>query len=190
MTTIAQIPATAQDTTANHLLTLAICAAYRQAKAQHLETPRMVKGAQLALDGHVTLLANGTATVRSQAHDRHYHVNGACDCPDVPQAPYRACKHKWAVWFLRRAHQMLMAAAVAALDGEEGARCPECGQATVIQVGLWGKTRMTYTPYRVCRMVLAVGGERYACGWQERAAAYQEAAELLGVAPEEIGWEE
>lgn len=170
MSTVTQTAPTTQDTVANHLLTLALCAAYRQAKATHLETPRMVKGAQLALDGHVTLLTNGTATVVSQAHNRSYHVNGACDCPDAPQAPYQACKHKWAVWLSRRAHQMLMAASVAALDGEEGDRCPQCEQKTVVQIALWGKARMTYTPYRVCRMVLAVGGERYACGWQERLA--------------------
>lgn len=68
------------------------------------EHARIDRGLVLALNGAVTLHADGTASVRS-ASDAEivYHVNGHCDCPDAPRAPEGRCKHRWAKCLVKRA---------------------------------------------------------------------------------------
>ena len=59
---------------------------------------RITKALDLVVDGHVTLLSDGVATVRSQTGTAIYRVTqGHCECPDRRAA---ICKHRWAVMFL------------------------------------------------------------------------------------------
>src|SRR5262245_61647227 len=87
------------------------------------EAARIDRGLCLALNGHVTLHDDGTASVRSgKDAEIVYHVNGHCDCPDAQRAPEGRCKHKWAKCFVKRATQQLAAqryfATYTAPDGE------------------------------------------------------------------------
>ncbi len=68
------------------------------------EQARIERGLLLALNGHVTLHADGTATVQSGSDaEVRYEVNGHCDCPDAARAPDGRCKHRWAKALVKRA---------------------------------------------------------------------------------------
>ena len=68
------------------------------------ESARIDRGLVIALNGGVTLQANGVALVSSQSHaEIVYAVNGQCDCPDATRAPEGRCKHRWAKTFAKRA---------------------------------------------------------------------------------------
>lgn len=69
------------------------------------EQARIERGLLLALNGHVALLPDGTATVRSgKDAEVVYHVTRhSCDCADVTRAPDGRCKHRWSVAFVRKA---------------------------------------------------------------------------------------
>ena len=70
------------------------------------EKARIDRGLVLALNGHVTLHADGTASVQSGTDaEVVYTVNGHCDCPDVARAPEGRCKHRWAKCLVKRALQ-------------------------------------------------------------------------------------
>jgi hypothetical protein len=70
------------------------------------EKARIDRGLVLALNDHVTLHADGTASVQSGTDaEIVYTVNGHCDCPDVARAPEGRCKHRWAKCLVKRAHQ-------------------------------------------------------------------------------------
>src|SRR5919201_6225097 len=79
-------------------------AAWREAVAEiaakaHEKLPecngRIERAVKLVLAGDVELLADGTATVASQASGgTAYHVvNGTCTCCDFEKAPHQFCKH-------------------------------------------------------------------------------------------------
>lgn len=166
MRTVPETATVRQDTTADHLTTLALCQAYRLAKAVYPETERMRNGLRLALAGQVVLHENGTATVHSQYGTTTYTVNGTCSCPDAAKAPKGQCKHRWAKALSRKAEVLLMNAAVVSVQGEPGERCPACGQATVVEVPVWGKHTQDFARYRRCLMTLEVAGEAVQCGWR------------------------
>jgi hypothetical protein len=69
------------------------------------EQARIARGLLLALNGHVALLPDGTATVRSgKDAEVQYEVRqGHCDCQDFARAPDGRCKHRWSVAFLKKA---------------------------------------------------------------------------------------
>lgn len=70
------------------------------------EKARIDRGLVLALNGHVTVHADGTASVQSGTDaEVVYTVNGHCDCPDVARAPEGRCKHRWAKCLIKRAMQ-------------------------------------------------------------------------------------
>jgi hypothetical protein len=70
------------------------------------EKARIDRGLVLALNGHVTLHTDGTASVQSGTDaEVVYAVNGHCDCPDVARAPEGRCKHLWAKCLVKRAMQ-------------------------------------------------------------------------------------
>ena len=75
-------------------------------KAYPAEHGRLMRGLVLALNGHVTLHADGTASVKSGSDaEVVYTVNGHCDCPDASRAPEGRCKHRWAKCLVKRAQQ-------------------------------------------------------------------------------------
>ena len=79
-----------------------------QATARYAgEKARIDRGLVLALNGHVTRNADGSADVLSgSGAEVAYHVaHGACDCPDVTRAPDGRCKHRWAACLVKRAEQ-------------------------------------------------------------------------------------
>jgi hypothetical protein len=68
------------------------------------EQARIERGLLLALNGHVTLREDGTATVQSGSDaEVRYEVNGHCDCADFTRAPDGRCKHRWAKALVKRA---------------------------------------------------------------------------------------
>jgi hypothetical protein len=71
------------------------------------EKARIDRGLVLALNGHVTLHTDGTATVQSGTdREVQYQVgHGICDCPDAGRAPH--CKHAWARCLVRKAHKLV-----------------------------------------------------------------------------------
>jgi hypothetical protein len=78
------------------------------------EAARIDRGLCLALNGHVTLHQDGTASVRSgRDAEVVYHVNGHCDCPDAQRAPEGRCKHRWAKCLVRKATQQVAEEAAA-----------------------------------------------------------------------------
>ena len=88
-----------RDTT---LRQLAVQAATRYAGEQ----ARIDRGLVLALNGHVTIHPDGTASVQSGTDaEVVYTVNGHCDCPDASRAPEGRCKHRWAKCLVKRAMQ-------------------------------------------------------------------------------------
>jgi hypothetical protein len=70
------------------------------------EQARIDRGLVLALNGHVTLHTDGTATVQSGTNgEGQYRVgHGICDCPDAGRAPH--CKHAWARCLVRKARKL------------------------------------------------------------------------------------
>lgn len=72
------------------------------------EQARIERGLVLALNGHVHLRADGTATVQSGTDGAIvYNVgHGLCDCPDFPRAPGGKCKHVWARCLVRKAAKL------------------------------------------------------------------------------------
>lgn len=101
MTTVAET--TAFD---NALRAAAVRACTRYAG----EAARIERGLVLALNGAVTLHADGTASVQS-ASDAEvvYRVNGHCDCPDASRAPEGRCKHRWAKALVKKGSTALAA---------------------------------------------------------------------------------
>lgn len=99
MATVTQPCTTVQFDTA--LRTLAAQAATRYAG----EAARIERGLVIALNGGVTLQADGTARVQSQCNaEVVYAVNGHCDCKDAAHgAPDGRCKHRWAKTLTSRA---------------------------------------------------------------------------------------
>jgi hypothetical protein len=71
------------------------------------EKARIDRGLVLALNGHVTLHQDGTASVQSGTDaEVVYHVaHGTCDCPDASRATEGRCKHRWAKCLVKRAMQ-------------------------------------------------------------------------------------
>jgi hypothetical protein len=85
-------------------------AALRQLAAQATtryagEQARIDRGLVLALNGHVTVHADGSADVLSgSGAEVAYHVAaGTCDCPDFERAPDGRCKHRYAVCLVKKA---------------------------------------------------------------------------------------
>ena len=101
MTTVAHTDHTVQFDHA--LRTLADQARTRYAG----EAARLDRGLVIALNGGVTLHADGSAEVASCSNaEVVYHVDGGvCDCPDFPRAPEGRCKHRWAKCLVKRATQ-------------------------------------------------------------------------------------
>lgn len=64
------------------------------------EHARIARAVALVEAGHVTLLPDGTATVRSQKGQWLYHVNGRCQCFDLSATYF--CKHRLAKTFARK----------------------------------------------------------------------------------------
>lgn len=104
---MATIPDTTQavntvqfDTT---LRTLAAAARTRYAG----EAARIDRALVIALNGGVTLHADGSADVQSCSNaEVVYHVaHGACDCPDFGRAPGGRCKHRFAVCLVKKAQR-------------------------------------------------------------------------------------
>lgn len=72
------------------------------------EAARIERGLVLALNGAVTLHADGTASVQSASDTEIvYTVNGHCDCPDAARAPEGRCKHRWAKVLVKKAQAAL-----------------------------------------------------------------------------------
>jgi len=69
------------------------------------EQARIERGLLLALNGHVELLPDGTATVRSgkDAEVVYRVTRHSCDCADVVRAPDGRCKHRWSVALVKKA---------------------------------------------------------------------------------------
>jgi hypothetical protein len=69
------------------------------------EKARIDRGLVLALNGHVTINADGSADVLSgSGAEVAYHVaHGTCDCPDFERAPDGRCKHRYAVCLVKKA---------------------------------------------------------------------------------------
>lgn len=100
MTTVTQTQTVAQFDHA--LRTLAARAKTRYPDEQ----ARIDRGLVLALNGHVTLHADGTARVQSGSDaEVVYTVNGCCDCADAQRAPAGKCKHRYAKALVKRALQ-------------------------------------------------------------------------------------
>lgn len=155
---------------ADALWTLALCAAYRLARARYNQTERMVQGFLIANAGKVTLLDNGAAEVASQFGTATYTVHSVCSCPDARRhGPTPHCKHRWAKALAHKAQALLQDAVQAVMGSGQGEPCPACGYPTVISVPVWGKRTQTYVHYRACVMALTSDGERSACGWREGA---------------------
>jgi len=72
------------------------------------EAARIDRGLVIALNGGVTLYADGTASVQSSSNaEVVYTVNGHCDCPDASRAPEGRCKHRWAKALGKKATALL-----------------------------------------------------------------------------------
>lgn len=69
------------------------------------EQGRIDRGLVIALNGGVTLNADGTADVQSASDPEIvYHVaHGTCDCPDFQRAPDGRCKHRFSVCVVKKA---------------------------------------------------------------------------------------
>lgn len=73
------------------------------------EDGRINRGLVLALNGAVTLAADGTAWVvsGSDAEVRYFVHAGICECQDWHNAPDHRCKHRWAVHCARVAQSAI-----------------------------------------------------------------------------------
>ena len=87
-------------TTAPETLLLAYVADQYRATYRD-EHARIARAVALVEAGNVTLLPDGTATVRSQRGQATYTVNGSCQCFDQA-APDGRCKHAYAKTFARK----------------------------------------------------------------------------------------
>ena len=69
------------------------------------EQARIERGLLLALNGHVELLPDGTATVRSgKDAEVVYRITGnSCDCQDFARATDGRCKHRFSVALVKKA---------------------------------------------------------------------------------------
>ncbi len=105
MTTLAQSHATVQMDAALRMATAQATMRYAG------EATRIARGLVLALNGHVTLHANGTASVQSGTNaEVFYHVHhGHCDCRDAEHAPEGRCKHRYALCLVKRAMRLIAA---------------------------------------------------------------------------------
>lgn len=84
------------------------------------EQARIERGAQLALQGHVTLHDDGSATVRSSDTTQTYYcLQRTCLCWDFRRAPGGRCKHRFGATLLRRAYAHLFQAPHAMADPQE-----------------------------------------------------------------------
>lgn len=90
----------------NALVTQAIHAAYNKAIAKYPgEKKRIAKGLAIALSGKVQVNFGTLESVvpSGTVSDRKYKVTRqSCNCPDS-KAPEKRCKHRYAVWLIRRA---------------------------------------------------------------------------------------
>jgi hypothetical protein len=70
---------------------------------------RIERGLLLALNGQVTLHADGTATVQSgsNAEVRYTVRQGQCECADSVRAPSGRCKHVWSRCLVRKAQKLV-----------------------------------------------------------------------------------
>lgn len=101
MTTVAQ-------TTNNSNLDDALYTLAAQARTRYAgEHARIDRGLVIALNGDVTLNADGSADVQSCSNaEVVYHVEGGvCDCPDFQRAPDGRCKHRYAVCLVKKARK-------------------------------------------------------------------------------------
>lgn len=112
MTTVAQHPSTVEyletlrqalqrDTTLRQLAA--------QARTRYAgEQGRIDRGLGIALNGGVTLHADGSADVQSASDPEIvYHVaHGTCDCPDFQRAPDGRCKHRFSVCLVKKARKI------------------------------------------------------------------------------------
>ena len=73
------------------------------------EDGRIHRALLLALNGKVTLLADGTAWVGSGSDEevRYFVHSGMCECQDFSRAPDHRCKHNLAVYLSRVAQAMM-----------------------------------------------------------------------------------
>jgi hypothetical protein len=100
------------------------------------EAARIDRGLVIALNGGVTLQADGTALVQSQCHaEVVYTVNGHCDCQDASRAPDGRCKHRWAQTLTSRATRaqeptMTVEHLSTELYGDQAAACAAQARAT------------------------------------------------------------
>ena len=164
MTTIPWNHPDVQHTDADHLFTLAICAASTRAMTAYPDNSRVIAGIQLALARKVTLLDNGSAEVASQFGTCTYVVNGTCPCPDTQHRRTEHCKHRWAVAILKKA--MVILAEADAAGANEGTRCPQCGHDSV-QIERWGRGEHRHD-WRICRMAWRFGELQVVeCPWRE-----------------------
>ena len=94
-----------ESTFSTHTMERIIRTLADQARTRYAgESARIDRGLVIALNGGVTLQANGVALVRSASNaEIVYTVNGQCDCPDAARAPEGRCKHRWAKTFAKRA---------------------------------------------------------------------------------------
>src|SRR5262245_49186963 len=78
------------------------------------EAGRLDRGLVIALNGGVSLKADGTALVSSTRDDEVFYIvrDGQCDCPDHGRAPGCRCKHRFAVFLVKRATQQVAQQAV------------------------------------------------------------------------------
>ena len=67
------------------------------------------RGVVFARNGGVTLQADGAALVSSQRDDEVFYIvrDGQCDCPDFSRAPGGRCKHRFAVCLVKRVQQQV-----------------------------------------------------------------------------------
>jgi SWIM zinc finger len=103
MTTLAQTVTTVQFDTA--LRQMADRARTRYAG----EAARIDRGLVIALNGGVTLKADGVALVSSTRDDEVFYIvrEGQCDCPDFSRAPGGRCKHRFAVCLVKKAQGLV-----------------------------------------------------------------------------------
>jgi hypothetical protein len=83
--------------------------ATRAAQRYPGEQARIDRGLVLALNNHVTLHPDGTATVQSGSNQEvvYYVGHGQCDCPDAGRPTTLYCKHVWSACLVKKAMRSL-----------------------------------------------------------------------------------
>lgn len=101
MATIPETTTTVQFDTALRTLAARACERYAG------EAARIDRGLVIALNGGVTLKADGCALVSSARDNELFYIvrDGHCDCPDFARAPGGRCKHRFAVCLVKKATQ-------------------------------------------------------------------------------------